>query len=730
MRCRLDRVVALFAMLCFPAAARSDDYSRIARLSFIEGHVSFQHPNEVDWTDASMNLALQPGDRIYTKTDGRAEIEFDEGSVLRLAEQTDVEIVSMNESLVQLRVLLGLCTLTRRGKVPFDISTPAASFHTLHAGVYRFDVTETGSSDGIVRKGSMRASAGNYTREVDKGELVHVEMTDQSTPVISRYEGRDAWDEWTDRRTADEVAYASTNYLPDYVYVGVSDLDRYGRWVDIGPYGYGWTPYYVGAGWSPYWDGRWCYRPYWGWTWVSYEPWGWLPYHYGSWYFSAGFGWCWLPGPSFGFHFWSPGLVRFYSGPGWVSWAPLGPGDYYNVHNYWYNPRYSHYVNDMRLIQRRGPEDLANRHVPGAFRSEPTDQFVNGGRMRGGTAGALVAGVNEPWRDGRLMTDRLDVKPTARSYQPAASSRAIAGRTDAAAVPEAERFAGRAGTPGSTVEMPAPAAAGSSRGADGSAQGYASGAVNLPARDALNPGASGSRGRAAQDTADRQIRIWNRVEEPVTGSGGGRTMQSGPATVGAANPRSGGRGVDDRVESVRGAGSAPATYEAPRPTVIERGVAGQSGTASNPASRRDPELRNEARPSPAPAAPPSSQRNDSRGPSGIEERQNGRAYSPGAAVTGTGPASSRPASGSDPGYGGRSNTTGRWQSSGGSAAAAPGPSWGSSGRSQTVRPAGGGSTGWQSPSWGRGASQPAGGGGASRSAPPSGAAGGGRAKNP
>ena len=126
---------------------------------------------------------------------------------------------------------------------------------------------------------------------------------------------RDGWDEWTDRRTADAVAYASTNYLPDYVYAGVSDLDRYGRWVDIGTYGYGWAPSYVDAGWSPYWDGRWCYRPHWGWTWVSYEPWGWLPYHYGSWYFSAGFGWCWLPGPSFGFHFWSPGLVRFYNGP-------------------------------------------------------------------------------------------------------------------------------------------------------------------------------------------------------------------------------------------------------------------------------------------------------------------------------------------------------------------------------------------------------------------------------
>jgi Family of unknown function (DUF6600) len=637
----------------------------------------------VDWTDASINLALQPGDRIYTRTDGRAEIEFDEGSVLRLAEQTDIEILTMNENLVQIRVLLGLCTLTRQGKVALDVSTPAAAFHTLHQGVYRFDVTETGASDGIVRKGSMQASGGNFSRQVDNGELIHVEMGDQSTPVISRYDGRDGWDEWTDRRTADQVAYLSTNYVPDYVYAGVSDLDRYGRWVDVGSYGYGWVPYYVGAGWSPYWDGRWCYRPYWGWTWVSYEPWGWLPYHYGSWYFNTGFGWCWLPGASFGFHFWSPGLVRFYDGPGWVSWAPLGPGDYYNVRNYWYHPRYNHYLNDMRLAQRRGPEDLANRHVPGAFRSEPTDQFVNGGRVRGGAAGAAVAEATQPWRDGRLITDRLDVKPTSSSYQPIVSSRMVAGRADAAQAPAMERFAGGSGVSGTTVERVAPVATGSSRGVERSASGFVVGTVTPAEGNALSPSTSASRGRAAQNATDRQLRIWNRVEEPVTGSEAGRAAQPAQAGGEVPNPRSASRGGANQLETGRGSSSSPLTYEAPRPVVIERSVGGQAGTRSYPPNRTDQMPRNEARPSP----------------------------------------------GSDSSLSGRAYTTGRWQSSPGSGGGtvAPGPSWGSSGRSQTVTPSG--STGSRSPSWGRGASQPAGNAGSSRSAPSAGSAGAGRVRN-
>ena len=79
------------------------EYTRLARLSYIEGNVSYQHAADVDWSAASMNLPLEPGDRIYTGHDGRAEIEFDDGSVYRLARNTDIEILSLKEELIQIR---------------------------------------------------------------------------------------------------------------------------------------------------------------------------------------------------------------------------------------------------------------------------------------------------------------------------------------------------------------------------------------------------------------------------------------------------------------------------------------------------------------------------------------------------------------------------------------------------------------------------------------------------
>jgi len=356
---------------------------------------------------------MEPGDRIYTGQDGRAEIEFDDGSVFRLAENTDLEILSLNEDVIQVRLLLGLSTLTISGDADFEIDTPAAAFNPTRKGIYRFDVIENGDTDAIARSGELEAANNGFSRRIESGELLHVAGGDNGRPDLSQYDRRDQWDEWTDRRDADLKAYASRSYLPDTVYMGASDLDRYGRWVTVDTYGTAWVPFAVDAYWSPYSIGRWCYRPLFGWTWVSYEPWGWLPYHYGRWYRSMRFGWCWLPGPSFAFNFWSPGLVTFYSGPGWVSWCPLGPGDYYDINRYHFNRGiYSYQLGQLRALHTRAPGNPFNRDVGGAFRVAQIDQFRNGSF----DARHRWENINQPWRQGSVVQDRLNIQPTSRSY--------------------------------------------------------------------------------------------------------------------------------------------------------------------------------------------------------------------------------------------------------------------------------------------------------------------------
>jgi len=397
------------------ANPEDDSYSRLARLSYLEGNVSYQHASDNDWSAASVNFPLLPGDRIYTGPDGRAEIEFDDGSVCRLAENTDIEVLSLRDDLIQWRIFTGLSTLTVSSNLDFEIDTPAAAFNTLRMGAYRFDVVEDGSTDAIVRGGELEAANNRFSRRVEPGELLHIDPGENGYDRMSRYDRQDQWDDWTDRRDAEASGHADAGNIPSNVTMGSAELGRYGRWVSVDSYGSAWVPLHVDVSWSPYSVGRWSYRPRWGWTWISYEPWGWLPYHYGRWYHHSRYGWCWIPGPDFAFNFWSPGLVAFYEGPGWVSWCPLGPGDYYNINNYYYNRRaFSYQLVRLQGLHTRASGDCFNRRTQGAFRTVEVDRFRNGAFGNRDRNSSWI-NLEQPWRRGSAR-DRLSIQPVAASY--------------------------------------------------------------------------------------------------------------------------------------------------------------------------------------------------------------------------------------------------------------------------------------------------------------------------
>lgn len=583
-------IAAFLAVSAAQAGSDNDEYVRLARLSYLVGHVSFQHASDADWSAASINLPLEPGDRIYTGPDGRAEIELDDGSVYRMAENTDIEVLSLDEKRIQLRILIGLSTLNVSSGLDFEINTPAAAFNARRKGVYRFNVAENGDTEAIVRKGELEAASNEFTRTIDSGEMLRVSPGRGGEALLSRYDKRDEWDEWQDRRNVDRKAYASRQYLPNSVYIGVSELDRYGRWIEVDYYGSAWIPYGMDSYWSPYSLGRWCYRPLSSWTWISYEPWGWLPYHYGRWHRHARHGWCWLPGPGFSFNFWSPGLVSFYNGPGWVSWCPLGPGDYYNLDRYRYNRGiYSYQLSQLHNLHTRRPGDPFNRDVHGAFHTAGIDHFRNGG-FEDRNRRAPFPNVDQPWRQGSWAGDRPAVQPTATSYRPAAADR------------PAFRPNGTASLPAVVRNMPRNITGDRNRLTSiSNPQIRSNGAAP---RQVIDTGVTGDEGRRTQSNIQvmdvpgvgRTIRNTGPVTRPVPADKEARTV-TGPATrpqtsAPAARraystvPDASTRTVTDRI--ARPQGTESANQRGSNTWRSERRVQEQPRTYSAPAARAAP----------------------------------------------------------------------------------------------------------------------------------------------
>src|SRR5437867_8157183 len=63
-----------------------------ARLGFVEGESLVQASEMAAWAPALSNTPLGPGDRVWVAGRGRAELQLPAGNVVRLGDETRLEI--------------------------------------------------------------------------------------------------------------------------------------------------------------------------------------------------------------------------------------------------------------------------------------------------------------------------------------------------------------------------------------------------------------------------------------------------------------------------------------------------------------------------------------------------------------------------------------------------------------------------------------------------------------
>jgi|GEM_PF-2790201 len=373
---------------------------RISRLSLIEGEVLVQRGDDTEWMTTSVNLPLRPHDKLWTSDGARAEVQFDDGSMIRLAENTSLDLLDFDPARIQVQVTLGVATFminfpsraSQTGAV-FEIDTPQVAAVVNRSGKFRIDVAEDSSTVITVREGAVDLSTDENPITVVKNQQVEIDQSEPPHYLLQAARDPDDWDQWNADRDRQIAMAASRRYLPPTVAMGVGELDTYGTWITAPGYGWVWMPQ-VSVGWAPYQYGRWVWIEPWGWTWVSYEPWGWVPYHHGRWVVVSG-SWVWVPGPPR--EVWAPGYVRFIYGPTWVAWVPLGPREVY-----YYNPRPSVQVN-VTLINYRVPGAVSVLHRQTFLTAQPApEHFVP---------------PADPIREGRVMAGPPPLVPVRASLR-------------------------------------------------------------------------------------------------------------------------------------------------------------------------------------------------------------------------------------------------------------------------------------------------------------------------
>ncbi|MGD0571183.1 MAG: DUF6600 domain-containing protein [Candidatus Sulfotelmatobacter sp.] len=317
------------------AQDQDDPPSRVARLGYLQGSVSFQPAGETDWVGAVPNRPMTTGDQLWTDENSRAEVQLG-SAVIRLAPLTTFSFLNLDDDTVQIQVTSGAINITvrRLGEDDdFEVDTPNQALTVVQPGHYRVEASADGSYTVVsVREGAGEATGNGETYSLRGGQRATFSGTDSLYVDVEQIYGPDDFDTWCDGRDHRYDYSRSAQYLSHDV-VGYDDLDDYGDWRDDPSYGHVWFPNRVDVGWAPYHEGHWDWISPWGWTWVDDSSWGYAPFHYGRWV-SVGGRWGWVAGPVAVQAVYAPALVVFIGGgPGGfggnVGWFPLGPREVY-----------------------------------------------------------------------------------------------------------------------------------------------------------------------------------------------------------------------------------------------------------------------------------------------------------------------------------------------------------------------------------------------------------------
>src|SRR5712691_9654624 len=109
--------IALAVVLFAPQRAAADDEddppSRVARLSYARGTVSFNPAGTDDWVSAVVNRPMTTGDKLWTDNDARAELHIG-SAVIRLSSNTGFSFLNLDDRMAQVRLTEGILSLRVR----------------------------------------------------------------------------------------------------------------------------------------------------------------------------------------------------------------------------------------------------------------------------------------------------------------------------------------------------------------------------------------------------------------------------------------------------------------------------------------------------------------------------------------------------------------------------------------------------------------------------------------
>ncbi len=316
-----------WALLLFPIALSAGP-ARYARIGDFDGTVEVQLQAADDWQAVRRNMPIRELSWLRTESRARLEVELDDGCILRLGADSQVELSDYTRLSTGQRITLisldhGVAYFTgaAEGNDSTVLALPGAQVTIHQSARLRLEARDPWS---LIAAGNGTARYSSPTAEFDiaEGQMVKLDPGHPAKFFLYREIPPLDTDRWVDERDKLLLSSSSGARVPGLLY-GLADLDAGGTWIESPVLGTVWKPK-VQPGWAPFRSGKWLWYDTLGYTWIADEPWGWLPYHYGRWSQLQGTGWVWAPADDTVF---MPGEVYWLKNAKLAGWGPLAPGE-------------------------------------------------------------------------------------------------------------------------------------------------------------------------------------------------------------------------------------------------------------------------------------------------------------------------------------------------------------------------------------------------------------------
>ena len=231
---------------------------------------------------AVANTPLFEGMQLSTGDSGKAEIQFEDGSVARLSPDTTLTIVALrgqgSTGDAQLLVNGGLAYFELQGgnaagpiSVLFGNNVATASGFT----VLRVNMDNPPGALAVF-SGNAHLQFGGSANSVDLhgGESIALSPSDPNNSQLSESIEPDSWDAFNSDRdqalTTEEASQTTASAdMGQTQNPAWSDLDANGNWYNVPGQGYVWSPYEAASDdFDPYGNGNWMYTPGYGYIWA------------------------------------------------------------------------------------------------------------------------------------------------------------------------------------------------------------------------------------------------------------------------------------------------------------------------------------------------------------------------------------------------------------------------------------------------------------------------------